>query len=88
MDEYLFKIYAPFETVAIALASMGTVTVQEADELHTLAVLPEGGALLARPTWPNITEVIIAEADGDLLAQWFAVRLRKLLNCRVSRPWR
>ncbi len=69
MHEYRFQIYAPFEIVAYTLASMDTVTVKEADQLHTLAVLPEGGALLARPTWPNITEIIVAEADGDLLAR-------------------
>ena len=57
-----------------------------ADELHTLAALPEGGALLARPTCPNIAEIIIAEVDGDLFAQWFAVRFRALLECRVSQP--
>lgn len=86
MQEHRFTIHAPFGTVAIALAGMGAVTVQEADELHTLASLPEGGVLLARPTWPNIAEVVIAEVDGDLLAQCFAARFRELLECRVSQP--
>jgi hypothetical protein len=44
-----------------------------AHELHTLAVLPEGGDLLARPTWPNIAEIIVAVADGALLARRFAL---------------
>ena len=52
---------------------MDTVTVKEADELHTLAVLPEGGDLRARPTGPNIAEIIVAVADGALLARRFAL---------------
>jgi hypothetical protein len=65
MQEHRFTVDAPFEAVAIALTSMGSATGQEADELHTLASLPEGGALLARPTWPDIAEIIIAEKGRE-----------------------
>lgn len=84
--EYSFTVQAPFTVVAAAIDTLGTLTVRESDELHVLATPLHGGALCARPTYPDHVQVIVAEDRDGLVAQEFADVLSALLGCRTEGP--
>jgi hypothetical protein len=86
MDEHSFMVHAPFESVAIVLELMENGSVREADDRHAVAVFPEGGSVLVRPVWPDVTEVVVTQVEGALLAKRSAVLLHQLLACHVTLP--
>lgn len=86
MQEHHFKLYVPFATFVEALRGISDVTVVDESELHCIGTLRSGGGLIARPAYPDATDLIVGEEDGDSIASGLADLLADRLGCQVSTP--
>jgi hypothetical protein len=87
MSEHQIKIEGLFEPVAIALSTLGSVSVLETSESHIMVTLTSGGVAVARDTPDGVVvELTTTDGNGLAAAALLAADLCAILDYEISPP--